>query len=197
MVIRTNLSAINAGIHVQLVNYSLGKRTEKLSSGYRINRAADDAAGLAVSEKMRRQIRGLTRASANAQDGVSLCQIADGALDEIHEILKRSKTLAVQASNETLSDDDRAYLQEEVQALYDEINRVNETTVFNETEVFLDGGGYYWHDGTFTPDGKLFSESAPGQLSEENQISDCNINIEWSFVGLDGTKDTVTGKLED
>lgn len=191
MVINSNISAMNTNNYLKLVNYSLGKNTEKLSSGYKINRSADDAAGLAVSEKMRRQIRGLTRASANAQDGVSLCQIADGVLDEVNEILKRAKTLAIQASNDTLSDDDRAYLQEEVQALYDEINRVHETTVFNETEVFCEGG-YYWHDNKFTPDGKLFSESVPGQLSEENQISNCNINIEWSFVGLDGTKDTVT-----
>ena len=123
-----------------LNNTSLAKSTEKLSSGYRINRAADDAAGLAISEKMRRQIRGLTQASANCQDGVSLCQIADGALNEVHDILKRCEELAVQAANDTNTSEDRDYIQMELDELSKEIDRIHQTTVFNNQNIFSDLG---------------------------------------------------------
>ena len=114
------------------------KSTEKLSSGYKINRAADDAAGLAISEKMRRQIKGLTQASTNAQDGISCVQTAEGALQEVHDMLQRMNTLAVQASNDTMTSSDRGYLDSEVQALVSEIDRVASTTTFNEQNL-LDG----------------------------------------------------------
>lgn len=136
MVVQHNLSAMNSNRMLGLTNASLSKSAEKLSSGYRVNRAADDAAGLAVSEKMRRQIRGLTQASANCQDGVSLCQIADGALNEVHDMLKRCEELAVQAANDTNTTEDRDYIQMELDALSDEIDRVHETTVFNNQNIF-------------------------------------------------------------
>ncbi|MDD2973364.1 MAG: flagellin, partial [Lachnospiraceae bacterium] len=109
------------------------KSTEKLSSGYKINRAADDAAGLSISEKMRKQIRGLTQASDNAQDGISAVQTAEGALTEVHDMLQRMNELAVKSSNESNSEDDRKYIQDEINQLVDEIDRVAETTKFNET----------------------------------------------------------------
>jgi flagellin len=112
---------------------SLSKSTEKLSSGYSINRAADNAAGLAISEKMRKQIRGLTQASANAEDGISSVQTAEGALTEVHDMLQRMNELAVQAANGTNSADDRSYIQDEIDQITQEIDRVAETTKFNET----------------------------------------------------------------
>jgi len=111
------------------------KSTEKLSSGYKINRAADDAAGLAISEKMRRQVRGLTQASANAQDGISCVQTAEGALTEVHDMLQRMSELAIKAANGTNKSDDRSYIDAEVQALKTEIDRVADTTEFNEQNL--------------------------------------------------------------
>ena len=140
MKIQHNLLAANANRMLGLSQISQMKSTEKLSSGYRINRSADDAAGLAISEKMRRQIRGLTQASNNAQDGVSFCQIADGALHEVHDMLKRSEKLAIKAANGTNSDEDRQYIQKEIDALSKEIDRVHTTSTFNEMRVFADDG---------------------------------------------------------
>jgi len=111
------------------------KSTEKLSSGYQINRAADDAAGLAISEKMRRQVRGLTQATKNAQDGISMVQTAEGALNEVHDMLQRMNELAVKASNGSNQSEDRDYIQKEVSNLISEINRVAETTTFNERNL--------------------------------------------------------------
>jgi len=114
---------------------SQAKSTEKLSSGYRVNRAADDAAGLAMSEKMRRQVRGLTQASANAQDGVSMVQTAEGALNEVHDMLQRINELAVKGENGTLTTEDRGYINSEVKQLMSEIDRVASTTTFNEKNL--------------------------------------------------------------
>jgi flagellin len=118
---------------LSITNGSLSKSAEKLSSGYKVNRAADDAAGLSISEKMRKQIRGLDQASANASDGISAVQTAEGALTEVHDMLQRMNELAVKASNGTMSEDDRQTLQDEVDQLLTEIDRVAETTKFNET----------------------------------------------------------------
>jgi flagellin len=118
-----------------LTQSTLTKSTEKLSSGYKINRAADNAAGLAISEKMRRQVRGLTQASANAQDGISAVQTAEGALNEVHDMLQRMNDLATQAANDTNMSKDRSYIKSEIDALYDEINRVSKTTTFNEQNL--------------------------------------------------------------
>jgi len=138
MVVQHNISAQNANRMLGITQGTLSKSTEKLSSGYKINRAADDAAGLAISEKMRRQIRGLTQASANAQDGVSVVQTAEGALEEVHSMLQRMNELAVKASNDTLTSEDRNYIQQEVSALVSEIDRTASTTQFNN-QFLLDG----------------------------------------------------------
>ena len=133
MVVQHNLTAMNSNRMLGLTTASQAKSTEKLSSGYKINRAADDAAGLSISEKMRKQIRGLTQASSNAQDGISAVQTAEGALNEVQDMLQRMNELAVKAANGTNSMDDRSYIQNEIDQLTTEIDRVAETTKFNET----------------------------------------------------------------
>ena len=133
MVVQHNLTAMNSNRMLGLTSTAQAKSTEKLSSGYKINRAADDAAGLAISEKMRKQIRGLTQASANAQDGISTVQTAEGALTEVHDMLQRMNELAVKAANGTNSESDRTAIQQEIDQLTTEIDRVAETTKFNET----------------------------------------------------------------
>ena len=133
MVVQHNLTAMNSNRMLGITTKTQAKATEKLSSGYKINRAADDAAGLAISEKMRKQIRGLTQASANAQDGISAVQTAEGALTEVHDMLQRMNELAVKAANGTMSESDRNAIQNEVDQLVTEIDRVATTTKFNET----------------------------------------------------------------
>ena len=135
MVVQHNLSAMNTNRQMGVVSSSLQKSTEKLSSGYKINRAGDDAAGLSISEKMRNQIRGLNKASDNAQDGISLVQTAEGALNEVHSMLQRMSELAVQASNGTNASQDRTALDNEVQQLKTEIERVGTTTQFNKMDI--------------------------------------------------------------
>ena len=138
MVVQHNMSAANANRMLNVTSSSVSKTTEKLSSGYRINRAADDAAGLSISEKMRGQIRGLNKASSNAQDGISLIQTAEGALNESHSILQRMRELSVQAANGTETDDDREAVQNEIEQLQSELTRISDTTEFN-TMKLLDG----------------------------------------------------------
>ena len=138
MVVQHNITAMNSNRMLGLTQSTLTKSTEKLSSGYKINRAADNAAGLAISEKMRRQVRGLTQASTNAQDGVSAVQTAEGALNEVHDMLQRMNELAIQAANDTNMSTDRDYIQSEIDALVSEIDRVSTTTTFNE-QCLLDG----------------------------------------------------------
>ena len=140
MVVQHNLQAMNANRMLGVTTDSQSKATEKLSSGYKINRAADDAAGLSISEKMRKQIRGLDQASSNAQDGISAVQTAEGALTEVHDMLQRMNELAVQAANGTNSVSDRQSIQDEIEQLTTEIDRVSETTKFNETYL-LKGNG--------------------------------------------------------
>lgn len=138
MRINNNVQALNTYNRLTINNDALAKSLEKLSSGMRINRAGDDAAGLAISEKMRGQIRGLNQAIRNAQDGISLIQTAEGALNETHSILQRMRELAVQAANDTNTNADRQALQSEVNQLVEEINRIATTTQFN-TKALLDG----------------------------------------------------------
>ena len=140
MVVQHNLRAMNSNRMLGLTASVQSKSTEKLSSGYKINRAADDAAGLSISEKMRKQIRGLSQASLNAADGISAVQTAEGALNEVQDMLQRMNELAVKASNGTMSEDDRGYIQDEINQLVTEIDRVAETTKFNETYL-LKGNG--------------------------------------------------------
>ncbi len=132
MVVQHNLQAMNANRMLGINAQANASSTEKLSSGYRVNRAADDAAGLAISEKMRKQIRGLTQASSNAEDGISCVQTAEGALAEVQDMLQRMNELCVQAANGTNSETDRQYIQDELDQLVTEIDRVSETTKFNE-----------------------------------------------------------------
>ncbi|MCL1918649.1 MAG: flagellin [Peptococcaceae bacterium] len=139
MIVNTNISSLNAQRNFGTNNTSMSKTLEKLSSGLRINRAADDAAGLAISEKMRSQFRGLNQAVKNAQTGISLIQTAEGALNESHSILQRMRELAVQAATDTNTDPDRAKIQLEVNALVSELDRIAETTQFN-TMGLLTGG---------------------------------------------------------
>ena len=138
MVVQHNMAASNANRQLGISTSSLSKSTEKLSSGYRINRAADDAAGLSISEKMRSQIRGLNKASSNAQDGISAIQTAEGALNEAHSILQRMNELATQSANDTNTTADRTAVQSEVNALSKELSRIASTTQFN-TQNLLDG----------------------------------------------------------
>ena len=138
--VKTNMLAWNAGRQFGIKGKETAKHSEKLSSGYRINRAADDAAGLGISETMRRQMRGLTQASQNAQDGISMVQTAEGAMNEIHDMLQRANELAVKSANGTLTEEDRAMVDAEVQQLKTEIDTTAKHTVFNEIRLFPDSG---------------------------------------------------------
>src|SRR3712207_691198 len=135
MIINHNMNAMNAHRNMTMNTVNTGKAMEKLSSGLRINRAGDDAAGLAISEKMRGQIRGLDQATRNAQDGISMIQTAEGALNETHSILQRMRELSVQASNDTNTSEDRGQLQKEINQLTSEINRIGNTTEFNTQKL--------------------------------------------------------------
>ncbi|MDR0220965.1 MAG: flagellin, partial [Lachnospiraceae bacterium] len=170
MVVQHNLTAMNANRMLGITTSSQAKVTEKLSSGYKVNRAADDAAGLAISEKMRRQIRGLTQATANAQDGISCLQTAEGALNEVHDMLQRMNELAIKAGNETLQSVDRNYIQAELNALRTEIDRVAETTTFNEQKLL---------DGNFSL-GKRLQVGA--EVQSPNQIRITISRMDWKSI---------------
>lgn len=163
MIVQHNLTAMNANRMLNVTTSAQSKSAEKLSSGYKINRAADDAAGLSISEKMRKQIRGLTQASSNAQDGVSAVQTAEGALTEVHSMLQRMNELAVQSANGTNSQSDRKSIQDEIDQLTSEIDRVSETTKFNETYLLKGDStkvdkAYFMKSGYNVPANKLYVE---------------------------------------
>ena len=169
MVVQHNLTAMNSNRMLGLTTKTQAKSTEKLSSGYKINRAADDAAGLSISEKMRKQIRGLTQASANAQDGISTVQTAEGALNEVQDMLQRMNELAVKSANGTNSADDRQYIQDEIDQLTTEIDRVSETTKFNEAYL-LKGDSTTTDKATFIQSGyavakDLYAEGSDAALT--------------------------------
>ena len=170
MVVQHNLTAANTNRKLGITTSGLQKSTEKLSSGYKINRAADDAAGLSISEKMRNQIRGLNKASDNAQDGISLVQTAEGALNEVHSMLQRMSELSVQAANGTNDTTDRSSINDEIQQLKTEIERVGSTTQFNKMNIL---------DGTFsTGANKLLQVGA-----NANQTIKIDIDALQSVVG--------------
>ena len=135
-IVAHNLVAMNAQRQFGIVNTKQSKTTEKLSSGYKINRAADDAAGLSISEKMRRQIRGLNQGAENIEEGIGYVQTADGALHEVQDILQRMNELAVKSANGTNTNEDREFIDEEVQQLKKELDRIFETTTFNERRIW-------------------------------------------------------------
>ena len=184
MVVQHNLTAMNANRMLGITSGKQAKSSEKLSSGFRINRAADDAAGLSISEKMRKQINGLDRASTNAQDGISAVQTAEGALAEVHAMLQRMNELAVQSANGTNSDDDRAAIDAEVQELVTEIDRVSNTTKFNEL---------YLLNGTGTSQGNTagtmaleFSLHVGADSNDSNRITVSITAMNASAIGLNG-----------
>ena len=188
MVISHNLQAMNAQRQLGNVSTDIAKNTEKLSSGYRINRAADDAAGLSISEKMRKQIRGLSQASENSQHGVSFVQIADGALTEVHDMLDRMVELTVQAANGTNSSFDRSAIQKEIDQLTKEINRVQETTQFNKIPVFSENG--------HSPDEGIFNSNIISAAILDTGSS----KFTFAYIGSDGNASptqntTATGKV--
>lgn len=178
MVVAHNLLASNANRNLGISTGTIKKHTEKLSSGYKINRAADDAAGLTISEKMRSQIRGLTQASANAQDGVSFVQTADGTLDEVSAMLKRSKELAVKASTGTLTEADRAAIQSEIKSICDEIDRVQESSTFNDFHIFSEAG------------------YPPSEAGVVNDMSPVNTGMEMTVTITLGMIDAGNNKVE-
>ncbi len=171
MVVQHNITAMNSNRQLGITTDVQAKSSEKLSSGYKINRAADDAAGLAISEKMRRQVRGLTQASANAQDGISIVQTAEGALNEVHDMLQRMNELAVKAANDTLTTQDRSYIHQEIVQLSDEITRTAASTEFNNQHLL---------DGTFTNKNlKVGSET-----DSMNQINICIVRLSATSIGV-------------
>ena len=196
MIINNNIPALNTHRQMGINQNAMQKSMEKLSSGLRINRAGDDAAGLAISEKMRGQIRGLDQASRNAQDGVSLIQTAEGALNETHSILQRMRELAVQSSNDTNTDADRGELQKEVEALEKEINRIAGNTEFNTKKLLGGEAGTEVFNGKFHVGANagqsidlaienmrasglgISGISISGQVSANNAISGINAAIE-------------------
>ncbi len=177
MVVQHNLTAMNSNRMLGITMSAQAKSTEKLSSGYKINRAADDAAGLSISEKMRRQIRGLTQASLNAQDGISMVQTAEGALTEVHDMLQRMNELAVKAENGTLMTADRSYIDDEIQQLKSEIARVASTTTFNEQNLL---------DGTFSGANKACALQVGAESGQ-------HITFEISAITLSGLSLTNVG----
>ena len=200
MVVQHNMQAANANRMLSVTTGQQAKSTEKLSSGYRINRAADDAAGLTISEKMRKQIKGLDRASTNAEDGVSSVQTAEGALTEVHSMLQRMNELATQASNGTNSESDRSAIQDEISQLTTEIDRVSETTKFNETYLLKgdENGGTTQntinaHDAGLA--GKLTGVGTGAAKFTANKLSaGSKVTIAGQEYTIDDT--TVGGKVE-
>jgi flagellin len=182
---------------LSITNGSLSKSAEKLSSGYKVNRAADDAAGLSISEKMRKQIRGLDQASANAQDGISAVQTAEGALTEVHDMLQRMNELAVKASNGTMSEDDRQTLQDEVDQLLTEVDRVAETTKFNETYLLKGNDNKTVTITCSAYDAGLkgyFSKTATGARSTTVASGQSVSEVYFSVTFTAGEKVTIAGK---
>ena len=201
MVVQHNLTAMNSNRMLGLTTASQAKSTEKLSSGYKINRAADDAAGLSISEKMRKQIRGLTQASANAQDGVSAVQTAEGALTEVHDMLQRMNELAVKAANGTMSKDDRSYVQNEIDQLVTEIDRVSETTKFNETYL-LKGEGDATYTAALAASASVggitaFTDGKSNEIDIDNATTDKTITIGSSTYTLLAKTSTADADVEN
>ena len=174
MVIQHNLTAMNANRMLNVTTSAQSKSAEKLSSGYKINRAADDAAGLSISEKMRKQIRGLTQASSNAQDGVSAVQTAEGALTEVHSMLQRMNELAVQSANGTNSQTDRKAIQDEIDQLTSEIDRVSETTKFNETYLLkgdpTKADTAYFMESKYNVTGGIYAEGSVTEITTATDL---------------------------
>jgi flagellin len=195
MVVQHNMQAANANRLLGITTGQQQKSTEKLSSGYKINRAADDAAGLSISEKMRKQIKGLDRASTNAQDGVSAIQTAEGALNEVQSMLQRMNELAVQSSNGTNSDTDRTAIQNEINALTTEIDRVAETTKFNETYL-LKGDKAAPKKLSYTYDAVATDKAATASFKADS-ATNLNATITFTATAASASQNAVAKALRD
>jgi len=203
MVVQHNMSAMNANRNLGITATNLSKSTEKLSSGYKINRAGDNAAGLAISEKMRGQIRGLDQASSNAEDGISMIQTAEGALTETHSILQRMRELAVQAASDTNTDDDRTQIQNEIDQLTEEVDRIANTTEFN-TKKLLDGsrqGSVSAKDGSATVEGNFSNSNVSATISDNtgdtNFTDAIRFEVKKDFNSLDAAGGSLSAKKAD
>jgi flagellin len=194
MVVQHNLRAMNSNRMLGVTTSQQSKSTEKLSSGYKINRAADDAAGLAISEKMRKQVRGLTKGVSNAQDGISCVQTAEGALNEIHDMYQRMNELAMQAANGTNSTTDCGYLNQEVTALKSEINRIAGTAKFNDTALL---------DGTFNKNIVVGYEDADsinitiGTVAAADVDISTNANAKSALTTISSAMEAISSKRAD
>ncbi len=185
MIVQHNITSMNANRQLGIVGKNLSKATEKLSSGYRINRAADDAAGLAISEKMRSQVRGLQRASDNAQDGISMIQTAEGALEQQHAILQRARELVVQASNSAVLDSatgDFDKIQDELDQLKEEFNSITSTTQFNKKNLL---------------NGDLDEAYLQVGANKEQGIKVTVSAVSWAGVSVGSSGETTSGLLDD
>ncbi len=193
MIVQHNMSAANTNRQLGITNGNLSKSTEKLSSGYRINRAGDDAAGLSISEKMRGQIRGLNQGSTNAQDGISLIQTGEGALNEVHSILQRMRELAVQGANDTNVNEDRWSIYQEMSQLALEISRIGSTTEFNTMKLFASNEQI--NDGFTTGDGKTEFLGIIGDLAELD-VSEAGSARNSTVISLANMDDDVYAHLQ-
>ena len=193
MVISQNLIALTAQRQFKIAGADRSRSAEKLSSGYRINRSADDAAGLSISEKMRRQIRGLKQADQNVQDGISLVQTADGALSEVHDMLQRMNELCVKSANGTNTSDDRGAIQTEIGDILDEIDRIGQTTTFNDQKLFTDNnnvkdpfGNFTFENGASPVDLNQFISDNPHIISADDDgiHIDQDPTVSWASMGI-------------
>jgi len=196
MRINHNLNAMNAHRNMMMNTSKAGKAMEKLSSGLRINRAGDDAAGLAISEKMRGQIRGLNQAGRNAQDGISMIQTAEGALNETHSILQRMRELAVQAGNDTNTEDDRKQIQKEVNQLTSEISRIGNTTEFNNQKV-LNGGSITGSGATLSLSLQIGANKGQTFDAKIDDMRSLNLKISSTTAGASLSSAFSAGTLTD
>ena len=206
MIINHNITALNTHNKLSSATAAQGKSMEKLASGLRINRAGDDAAGLAISEKMRAQVRGLDQASKNAQDGISMIQTAEGALNETHSILQRQRELSVQAANGTATDDDRKEIQKEMNQLVDEIDRISTNTEFNTKNLLGGSLNEKIHIGANLgqsmdvqfndmSSSAIGTKSGNGLVSTASVVTDFSGSLDSAFTLTDGT-DTATVTLD-
>ena len=202
MVISQNLIALTAQRQFKIAGIDRSKSAEKLSSGYRINRAADDAAGLSISEKMRRQIRGLKQADQNVQDGISLVQTADGALSEVHDMLQRMNELCVKSANSTNTSDDRGAIQTEIGDILDEIDRIGQTTTFNDQKLFTDNnnvkdpfGNFTFENGASIVDLNRFIAENPHIINADDDgiHIDADPTVSWADLGITDWENVAAG----
>ena len=197
MVVQHNMQAANANRMLNVTTSAQSKSTEKLSSGYRINRAADDAAGLTISEKMRKQIKGLDRASTNAQDGVSAVQTAEGALTEVHSMLQRMNELATQSANGTNSTTDRKAIQDEIDQLTTEIDRVSETTKFNETYLLKGDDSSNGNKKTFAQDNVLGTVNGLTVAAKGTTVAELTDNADITLGKVEVVSDNAAFTIAD